>query len=75
MRSTPFAFQQLADAWYHRRQEWRRAWAEWHACVLGSPEERAAWRRQRAASDAVTLARRALDAAMDAPAQEEERAA
>ena len=75
MRTTPFAFQQLADAWYWRRQEWRRAWAEWHACTLGTPEERAAWRRQRAASDAATLARRELDAATDAPMQGEERAA
>lgn len=74
-RTTPAAYQQAADEVFYRRQEWRRAWAEWHACTLGTPEERAAWRRQRAASDAATLARRALDAAMDAPAQGEERAA
>lgn len=70
-RSTPFAFQQLADAWYHRRQEWRRAWAEWDACTLGSPEERAAWRRQQVARDALVTARRAMDNAADLPAEEE----
>jgi hypothetical protein len=75
MRTTPFAFQQLADAWYHRRQNWRRAWAEWEACTLGSPEERAAWSRQRAARDALALARRALDDAANLPVQGEERAA
>ena len=62
-RTTPDAFRVAADAWYHRIQEWRRAWAEWEGCELGTPEERAAWRRQRAARDALALARRVMDAA------------
>lgn len=59
-RTTPDAFQRAADAWYHALREHDAADA---ALRVALPRDSTAWRRYRAASEAVATAFRAMRAA------------
>lgn len=60
MRTTPDAFRAAADAWYHALREHAEADAALRTVPRG---DGAAWRRYRAASEALADAYRAMRAA------------